>query len=482
MKKLYLNDVDITIYLMKNTLSIDNSIGERSTASFTVSYPKDVINIIQGGQIRIMQDESIIFAGTVDTIDTEKIKGTHDPVYHQTTIQCVDWHQICDRRIVSEAYENMMAGAIAKSIIDLYLAPEGITYTLESIQDGPVVQQAVFNYVQATVCFEKLAELAGFSWWIDWDKTLYFCDRATVQAPFAIGETTKIINPKLSASRDNYRNRQYIRAGKDVTDPQTENFKGDGIQKTFTVGFPIAKVPTVKVNGVTKTVGIKGIDEGKDWYWNKGDAILTQDDSATPLTASDTLQITYQGLYDVIVLTDDYHAVEERKAIEGGTGYYENVQEEPYATTSEVAFQSANAYLKKYAKMGKQLTFQTYRPGLRSGQVLQVNLPNLGAIGEFLIQKVTYESAFSGVPGYEYLYTIEAASNDNYESWTKFFKANLGQPKTYVIRENIQEQEMLIRLVQQSENTNWSESMIQTVFACPIPSENLYPSSTLYPC
>ncbi|AFK87413.1 MULTISPECIES: hypothetical protein [Thermoanaerobacterium] len=482
MFQIFANGKNITKYVRTESLQIDEAIGERSTCQFDVKYLPGELNLQPGTQISIIEIESgeYLFAGTIDNIDSEEIIQDF-PLYIQASIQCADWQQICDRRIVSEAYENVLAGDIVKSIIDSYLAPEGITYTMDSIQDGPTVLQAVFNYVPATDCFDKLSDLAGFNWWIDSNKVFYFCDRATIVAPYTLDGNFKVFNMKMTDNRDNYRNRQYIRAGKGTTDPQTETFKGNGVQKTFTVGFPIALVPTVKVNGIQKTVGIKGVDTGKDWYWNKGDAIITQDDAATPLAATDTLQITYQGLYDVIVLTDDYTAITERQSVEGGTGWYEAVDEEPYLDTSDAAFQNANALLKRYANLCRTLTFETLQSGLHAGQILNVNLPKIKAIGEFLIQKVTYSFKYTGYEP-QYRYQIEAASNDNYESWTKFFKANLGQPKTYVIRENIQEQEVLIRLVQQSENTNWSETMTQTLFACPLPSDSLYPSSSLYPC
>ena len=349
-----------------------------------------------------------------------------------------------------------------------------------SIQAGPTVQQAVFNYVPATQCLDKLADLSDFMWWIDSNKVLRFCDRALYQAPFNITETTAISRVRLSHNRDNYRNRQYIRAGKGTTDPQTETFKGDGAQKTFTVGFPVAKVPTVSVNDIQKTVGIRGIDEGKDWYWSKGDAGLTQDTSGTPLAATDTLKIVYQGLYDVIALTDDNASIENRKTVEGGTGWYEAVNEEPHLTTAEAAFQGANALLKRYAMFGHVLSFDTLLTGLHTGQLVQVNLPAIDAVGEYLIRKVQYRDICA--TGHDYVFSVEAVTCFAADTWTKFFKTNLGQPKTFVIRENIQEQEILIRLVQQSESTSWSELLTQTIFACPVPAVDLYPSTTLYPC
>lgn len=51
----------------------------------------------------------------------------------------------------------------------------------------------------------------------------------------------------------------------------------------------IYSVSSVTVNGQARTVGVYGVDTGRDWYWLPGTALLIQDPAAAPLTASDTL-------------------------------------------------------------------------------------------------------------------------------------------------------------------------------------------------
>lgn len=349
------------------------------------------------------------------------------------------------------------------------------------IQDGPTVVEAVFNYVPVTQALDALAERAGFSWWIDPDKKLHFVERSTYAAPWSVSSTTKIQNVEVEQDRGEYRNRQYIKAGKDVTDPQVESFKGDGSSRTFTVGFPIAKVPTVKVNGVAKTVGIKGVDIGKDWYWNKGDPVITQDQAGVVLTSADNLEVTYQGFFDVVLLTYDEVAINERKALEGGTGYYEAVDEEPYLSSRQAAFESANAKLRRYAQMGKTLRFETELSGLKPGQLLTVNLPIHNISNEqFLIEQVDF-SDFGAAEG-RFRYVVTAVSGQAVGGWVKFFKNMASRGQTFVIRENIREEQILIVLVQPSEAWAWGETFSVTPYACPVPSSTLYPSTTLYPC
>jgi len=352
--------------------------------------------------------------------------------------------------------------------------------TVDPVQDGPVVVEAVFNYVSATICLDTLSERAGYSWWIGADRILHFCDRTSYTAPWSVDSSDGFVNDlRVERNRENYRNRQYVRAGKDMTDLQTESFKGDGTTRTFTVGFPVAEISQVTVNGLTKTVGIKGVDEGRDWYWNRGDAVITQDHGSAALGNQDILAVSYRGFFDVVVLTTDENAIDERKTAEGGSGWYEAVDDEPYLSSKDAALQSANARLRRYAKLNKILTFDTWHTGLRPGQILYVNLPERGLTSEeFLIEEVV----FSSIGNDYWRYEIRAVSGESLGGWTKFFRNMASRGQAFVIRENIREDQVLIYLVQASESWRWTEASAVNVFACSVPLESLYPSSSLYPC
>lgn len=351
---------------------------------------------------------------------------------------------------------------------------------LANIQQGPTIREAVVNYAPVTEALDGLAEKAGFIWWIDAAKALHFVERATYAAPWQAAAadmrqgsvTVEHANPK-------YRNRQYIKGGRDVTDPQTESRKGDGDTRSFALGFPIAKVPTVQVNAVAQTVGIKGIDTGKQWYWSKGDPVLTQDPTGVPLATTDTLSISYQGEYDIIVLSEDNAQIVGRQQVEGGgTGYVEDVADEPQTSNRDAAFQSANAKLKQYAQIGRRLRFRTRRTGLAPGQLLAVNLPEHALNGtEMLIESVSISDEADVL-----WYDVLAVEGPEQGSWSRMFKAMATRGQAFVERVNIGQDQTLIILQTFNEAWPWGETVTVTVFACPIPSVNLYPSATLYPC
>ena len=466
---------DVEVMVEKNSLNIDNAIEERSTSTFVVVDMAGTETYTKGQTVKITDDDrNIIFAGAISK-PVEKTDVASGIKYH--TLTCVDWHYLVDKRIIAKAYENTLAGDIIRDFVTNYLSIEGIT--IGEIQDGPIVTEAVFNYVSITSAIDAVAEKANFIWFIGFDKKLYLVERSTYTSPFTI--TTKdAIKNSVSVETDNtkYRNKQYIKGGRDTTDPLTEKFAGDGTARTWVVGFPIAKVPTIKVNTITLLtgeVGIRGLDTDKKYYWSKGHNEITQDASQTLLISTDTLEITYQGEYDVIVITFDTEQIEERKAIEGNSGIVENIADEIENTTRDTAFQSGNAKLKKYGVIGRRLKFTIWKPGLKTGQLLPVNMPEHGINNlEMLIEGIDVvkkENIF--------YYKVTAVEGPSQQSWAKMFEVMATRGQAFVIRQNISEKQILITLATFSKT--WLISDSSNIFIEVYPSSTLFPSTTLYP-
>jgi hypothetical protein len=259
------------------------------------------------------------------------------------------------------------------------------------------------------------------------------------------------------------------------TDEQPLAFTGDGETRAWALGFPLAKVPRIWLNGVQQTVGIKGVETGKAYYWSKGDPIITQDETATALTSSDVLTGTYIGEFDSVVISANFAEIETRKDVEGGSGIVEDVFDEPGLSGLDAAYQSANAKLQQYGTIGYRLSFTTRRYGLVAGQVATVNLPGYGLDGtEMLIEKVTIQDD----NGTELWYQVEAVEGQPQGSWTKLF-ANMAGKQAYIIRENIGENEVLIYPV--SFGKTWAQIDHPNIFKQIYPGETTMPASDLYP-
>src|SRR6185295_19222332 len=151
------------------------------------------------------------------------------------------------------------------------LSDDGITLDI-NMETGPTLEHVIFNYRTAAESFNDLGELTGFTWYIDYNKVLHFFSRTYFLAPFDLTSDLLYRNLTSQATREQYRNTQWIRAGKDISSILTESFHGDGTpgkQTTFTLALPVALAPTITLNGNPQTVGIRNVDTlGFQWYWN----------------------------------------------------------------------------------------------------------------------------------------------------------------------------------------------------------------------
>jgi hypothetical protein len=428
--------IDKTALYQPGSLNISDEISGRSTSGFQLVDKSGAYHTSPGQAIEIYDNAlNLIFGGMVEDPEEENPLGTNTLFL---PVQCVDQQALADRWLVAESYDNQTCGFIVNDFITKYLAQEGVT--AGTIQDGPLVSRAVFPYVQVSKGMDDLAELAGFSWWIAADKKLNFVSRETFRAPWNITDTSPIREVKVRTSKEKYRNRQYIRAGRDVTDPQQESFAGDGKRQTFVVGFGIAQVPTVTLDGIVQTVGIRGIDKGKQWYWSKGEKEITQEQADAAITSTNTLVVDYRGYFPILVVADSGSAVSERKAVEGGTGIYESIDDQASIDSADAALEIANGKLRKYARLSKEFTFETDKSGLQAGQLINVtqSIHNITS-AEFLIDKVSISEY---TPNGDLRYQVHAVDGEALGGWTNFFKAIATQGGNFAIREN----EVLVKL------------------------------------
>lgn len=458
------------VTVQKNSLSYNDRLNERTTASFIVIEP--TFEIDTGMEVFIQDDADIIFGGTVDNF-----KSYGDKVKY-VAVTCVDFSQLIDTRIIADSFEDTLAGDIARAFITNKFVEEGIT--VGDIQDGLVISKAVFNYDNGNAAMNYLQEVTGFNWGINNIKELNFFERSTYTAPISLSDNS--LNYKdlqVQKNRGQYRNKQYVRAGQDMSQEivkEKPTPKPDGVSKTFVTRLPIAKKPRIYIDDVEvlqSDIGVNGLDKNKKYYFTFNSNTITQDDTETALLDIQKIEISYFGLYPLIVAAENPGEIEKRKTIEGGSGIYENIIQEQNINTREAAFQLANGKLDKYGIIPKTVTWNTYEHGLKAGQLISIQNTKHNLNDNFLIESVVARND-NGLT----LYTVKALDGSTLGGWEKLFKSILEGNKKLVIREN----EVLVLLNSTFETQNWTEDTQITVNACPIPSDTLFPSDTLYPC
>jgi hypothetical protein len=411
--------------LQFDSVSISDSVNERSTANATLVSADGSLLIDEGMGVRIERSGDVVFRGFVDDVTETRIGIGGARAYK---LQCVDVHYLADKRLVVAAYQTTTAGAIVRDLISTILGGEGIT--AGEIAAGPTIRNVTFNYIPVSDAIRDLAVRAGFWWRVNPDKSLDFTyplETRFIQAgdttilagdeSYFAGAVFVMSDPEevdlgaaaladslvLAKRAPSYRNRQWIRGGRDKTDPQVEIQFGDGEKRAFLVGFPVAVEPTVEVSfgggaWTPQTVGVAGIQSGRQWSWSFNSSTLTHDSGETVLGATDRVRVSYTGFFDVVAVVNDAPAQTIRAALEGGTGVVEKVLLDKGSTSRDAAFQLAGELLDYFTPASLTVRFATQDPGFAAGQVLRVIVP--GAAESPLDGLVTTVEHFSrqGVP------------------------------------------------------------------------------------
>jgi len=447
--------------IIKGSILVETRIEERSVASFVIEDVLGILSYSRGEPVEIFDtEENRIFSGFISNPSQKRI-APGGGLYH--SIQCMDSHYLADKRRIALSYVNQTCGYIVTDIHAQYLALEGVG--IGSIEAGPTLIEAVFNYVRASDALDALAEKAGKIWYIDENRLLWFVDRDVTAAPWNItdDDRNKIKGSTVkSGANTMYRNRQYIRGGRDITSIQTETFTGDGTAKAFTVGYGFNAAPAVTVNGVGQTIGIKGIDETIDCYWAKGDPVLVFDSGSIP--GAVPIVITYIGEYDILALATNETEIDAQRTIEGstGTGFVDDISDEPKLDDRDAAFDSAVAKLNRFGVNSVKYRYSTHTLGLRPGQIQAITDSAYGLVAEdMLIEAVT----FRGI-GTELLHSIVAIQGPDEGSWAQYFK-RLGSQKDEVFEKlNVGGDQILIILARIAGDVDVSGEITDIVYAC----------------
>jgi hypothetical protein len=70
-------------------------------------------------------------------------------------------------------------------------------------------------------------------------------------------------------------------------------YKLNGTTKVLGVAHPLYSVTGITVDGAAKTIGVRGVDTGRDWYYYPGGFTVFQDDGAAAVGAGSTVVISY---------------------------------------------------------------------------------------------------------------------------------------------------------------------------------------------
>lgn len=405
---------DETGFIRPGSLSAQMALGGRTTCSFSVrpNVAPSWVPVV-GEPVVITRDTVTLYSGYVWSVNSRRLKGID---YTEADVVCVDNGYIADRRFAGERkWANVPSGDIATDIATLDLDSEGVGTTY--VTDGPTIETfEVMGYPTAAEALTALAELSQMMWYIDENKELRWFSSSTLgyTAPFNV-TADNIVSISKFESLEEYANDIIVKLPQTLLDIAIEtfdtyhaNYAPDGSRKQFGLLYPVGAAPTVVEidNSISpsvftsKTVGIQGVDTGKDWYWSQGSNWITQDGAGTPLPATTALEVTYQGIGASVVGETNLSEMSTRAAIEGGTGKHSRSFDQTKLLTRAQAAESATALLDTFDELPIVIEYETttfhepnadlIRPGMRQS-VFVSGIDSDSPTQEFIVRSVKFQ-------------------------------------------------------------------------------------------
>lgn len=309
-------------------------------------------------------------------IVNNKYTGQDGPSVKTIKLSGLDYTSRTMQSLVTSAYTAQTPDAIIIDVLTTYF-PD-ITY--KNVQTGaPSVIPIKWSHKAGFECFNQLAQMTGWDWYVDADKDFHWFP--AIQNPASVkysttnveGYTANIYRASAIFQTDGTKleNKITFYGGTYLSDPRTEQRAGDGVTTTFFTTYPLRAYPDVYVNGVQVSAGQDQVDTNRQWYYTLGKNYLTQAPGSTPLTSSDIIKVVYQ--YDVPLIEQQQDDTSIAKY-----GLFEGAKVDASVKDRTTARKIINGLLQEYAYPVVYGSFDTWEPTISSGQFVIVNAPDQG--------------------------------------------------------------------------------------------------------
>lgn len=377
------NGTDITDKVDTGSFAItDERNSIRDTLNFTVLKLPGGFTPVLDAEIIVTRDGTRIFGGTILSMETS-IEAV--PTV-QFDVECVDFTRQLDRKLVTERFIDQTGDAIIEALRDDY-AP---TFTIANVNAPQTIDRISFNRLTLSECLDKLAKLNNFNWYVDYNKDIHFFAKNDELAPFNISDTSNnfiFSSLRIRSDLSQLKNLIEVQGGEVPIAARSTLHAGDGETTEFPTNFKFAEKPTVTVDGVTKTVGTEYLDtEGFDCYWSFQQKYVRFDATAIPAapgSGTTNIVLTGQPLVPLITVVPDNDSITE-------FGEYEYAVTEKTLGSENQTIDRGLAELEAYANEITEASFETYTPGLRSGQLITIDSALHGVTADYVIQSVNF--------------------------------------------------------------------------------------------
>jgi len=368
---------------------------------------------IVGNELIFKDGSRFLFGGFITKVTPTEYGIGNMIEYH---VEASDYTQLLVNKYAQTSYANATLQTIVNDIVSKGIASSyGLNTT--NVAVGPTITTVAFNHISLRQCFENLAKLTGYIWWVGYDKSIYFVDpNKSTLAPETLTDSVKN-HERITISIDStqVRNDITVLGGKQESQNYTQTIKGDGTARQWLLVYPVTTLVSVKLNGVVKTVGIEGVDPEANSYsmYDASRGSIRLSAASTVLSTSDILEVIFTYPIPVSIEVQGPAEIAAMKALEGGDGIHGYTITDSTILSKDQARQRALKEIANYGSPTLSGEFVT-RTGLLQtgsyftpGQILNVTLPswNINTATNYTIQRVITTLVETGST-IEYTYTV----------------------------------------------------------------------------
>ena len=390
-----------------------------------------------GNQVEIQDDLGgptvTLFGGSISEV--ERIRRRTSIATLETNCACVGKADRLERRLAGYyEFTGKTAGYILGQLVANSLSGDISIASPSGIATGPTIESLVWDYPTAKDAADSVVNLSpGYEYYIKPDGTFSYFQTSSNTCPVSITTGANVNKITTRETREDFCNRVTIKVANALRDPDTENFTGDGATQSFNVAYPIAQAPEIFVGSpaVAQTVGIIGVDTGKDWYWQEGSTEIRQEDTDTPIGSSVVIMVTYVGTESILVSAVNTASVSARATAESNSGIYHKLTLENKLTRAN-AQAVADAYVDRYSSLSVVMQFETdtrLEPdayNIEPGQTLTVSLTGYNCAGTYLVRSVTLQLRINDVHQARWVVKVEAVSGPVLRNYVDVFRDTSG--------------------------------------------------------
>lgn len=367
-----------------------------------------------------------LFRGFITRVEPRKEVGVGELIL--LDIECTDLTYILINHHAQESYTGQTLKYIVEDLVNTYISGYGLGTS--EVDIGPTIDTVQFNHINLRQCFQKLSEITGYEWWVDFEYNIHFKPKGYTLHPETFTDTSQNYSHlEVNVDGTQVRNSIVIEGGKELSGAYWEDiWVGDGQARSFVLTYKPKEAVSVELDtgsgyGSPLNFGVDPLNNELDvapspydFLFNYQEKFVRNAIDQSTLAAGHKLRIRYFYEADIVTKIDDEASIAYMQAIEeeGGDGVHDFYVKDESIASLEEAIAYAQQQFEEFGFPTYDIRIET-RSGLLStagtyftpGQVLAVQFPSwsLPDVTQFLIQEVVTTFVDDGTD-IEYLYQI----------------------------------------------------------------------------